>query len=212
MSEPQTPPCRICTEPLSVGELNLNQTWHFHCQICQICSQDLPNPDRIAFCLDNNIPVSHLICYQQEKIRELKSQTIPVSREHIRILNDKILGLRQQYIPAPDDLNMLQAILTELHECAANVSSMMHLTRERIHIANNESDVAHEVRTKKEKREAAEALAPVLAAKQARADQLLAERTDPKLRNKRKAIESLMKSCNITEAQAMAIIGNSQVS
>jgi hypothetical protein len=206
MSEPfretHVPPCRICTEPLSAGELNLNQTWHYHCQICQICSQELPAPERIAYCLDQNIPVSHLVCYQQEKIRELKTQTIPVSREHIQILNDKILGLRQQYIPAESDLQLLLETLNDLKECAANVSSMLQLTRERIHIKNNESDVQHEKKQKAAKAE----VAATLQVKVEKAAQLAAERSDPKLRERRKAIEGIMKTFGFSEEQAIAML------
>jgi len=58
LNEPTKPNCQICSQPLSVGEHQLDRRWHFECEKCQICEAHFPNPGRIRQCLDSHIPVS----------------------------------------------------------------------------------------------------------------------------------------------------------
>ncbi len=191
---PKNPPCQVCKSQLSDGEFNLGRDWHFDCEKCQICNEPMPNPERIRKCLDSHIPVSHITCHQTAAIEQLRTERIPVTNDMLDAMNVAILTMRHTWEPPTADITLLFEHLKKIQEYAASVSWLLKLTRDKIKI----DDIAkYEVVTKERKKaKAAEAaIEQVDEIRSAeRAAMLAAERENPALRDRRKAIEGTLRA------------------
>jgi hypothetical protein len=196
---PQFPLCRICSKPLSEGEASLNRTWHFDCEVCTICKCHFPNPQRISECLDTHVPVSHITCFSRAKIEEIKNKVIPITREHVTSLNNQILTMRAMLDPLPADLEILHGTLRDLQECASNVKFILELTKDKIRISDSQ-EYAEKVRTERK------AKSETSASENERKATLQAERENPELRARRKAIEGIMSTFSFTREAAEAML------
>ncbi len=201
------PPCQICQQPLSDGEFQLDRQWHFDCEKCQICDAHFPNPGRIRECLDSHIPVSHITCHQTAAIEKLRTESIPVTNDMLDAMNVQILTMRHTWEPPTSDITLLFDHLKKIQEYAASVSWLLKLTRDKIKI----DDIAkYEQVTKVRKAAKAESAAIEQADEIRSAERaaiLAAERKDPELRNRRKAIEGTLKAMPwMTREQVEAMI------
>ena len=196
---PQFPLCRICSQPLSEGEASLNRTWHFDCEVCTICKCHFPNPQRISECLDTHVVISHITCFSKSKIEEIKNKVIPITREHVTALNNQILTMRAMLDPLPTDLEILHGTLRDLQECASNVKFILELTKDKIRISDSQ-EYAEKVKTERK------AKSEISASENERKATLQAERENPELRARRKAIEGIMSTFGFTREAAEAML------
>lgn len=201
---PQTD-CAICHQPLSDGELSLSRRWHFDCQRCAICGSDLPNFAQIEKCLDAQRPVSHDTCHKTQLFQDFKHKVLPLRQEHIFALNEEILQFYPAVEPTSTDISLLYDCLMKLQETATNISWALGLTKDKLRISEIQNfnhqqkekqkiERAHAVETETEK-----------LGKQAKAEMFKAERENPQLRARRKAIEAYT-ALGIPEAQAIELI------
>ena len=198
-TEPEIPICQICQLPLAAEDILWSRKWHSACEVCQICKQAFPNPKRIQECLDKQITISHITCYDKEKILEVKNKVIPITREHVQALNSQILCMRHTQTGQDSDIELLSALLSDLKELAANVSFVLNTTKDKIRISDSQ-DYAEKIKT--EKKAKAEKAAVEEISKQQRA----AERENPYLRDKRKAIEQAQKILGLSLEAATAMV------
>lgn len=193
--------CQICNGPLSDGEISLDRQWHFDCEKCQICNQELKTSDRIRKCLDSNIPVSHLICFHAREIDQIRLETIPATQSTLDAVNEKLLVMRHSFEPPITDLTQLQSLLSSITSLGVTVTQLLDQTKSKIKIHDSQ-DYAEQVKAKKaiERKKTAERDKSA-----ERAAILQAERKDETglLKDKRKAIESLTRApFNMTIDQA----------
>lgn len=199
--------CLICKKPLFEPEEKLNRKWHFDCEKCSICQNDMPNSDRILQCLKDEQPVSHTTCLKTKLFQDFKTQTLPLTKSHIDALNTEI----NSFFPAVDsstaDVQILYDLLISLQECASNVSYALSLTKDKLLIRESQQ-FNHEVRVKqaKERAEKIESETEKLA-RQEKTAMFAAERADETgmLRMRRKAIEGFI-AIGMSKEQAEALV------
>ena len=178
--------CLICGQPLSEGEASINRHWHLDCEVCQFCGNDLHHSNtRIQQYLDSKVAVSHLVCASKDKIREIREKIIPYTIEHLQSVNNLILTMRHEVNPQETDLKQLYDILHEAQDLASNASILISATKDKIRI---ESSIEYTEKVKTERRAKAADDAEDNNKKALRQ----AERENPWLRDKRKAIQGVV--------------------
>lgn len=207
MTESPTPGiCLICKGPLPADR----EFWHYDCEKCQICGADMHMAQKVIDkCLTDGGPIAHLGCYHKARIQELKDKVIPITSEHIRILNESILMMRHTVNPDETDYQTLWNILKETKELAANISFVMDLTKDKMRI-HDRDEYAEKIKT--ERKQKAEQSAKDSQSEQERIEKqarLAAERENPFLRDKRKAIEGFVKAYGFTLEVATAMVEES---
>ena len=189
--------CLICKLPLGPEE---TKAWHYDCEECTECGQPLHNSNKLIWdCLNSGIPVADITCRNKTKIREIRDKIFPATLEHLRAFNDQILSVKHEVNPTDGDLKQLYDVLHELQDAASSVSILLSLTKDKIRI---ESNVEYTEKVKTERRQSSEAAAIDENKKAARQ----AERENPILRDRRKAIEGIMKTFGFSLEAATAMI------
>lgn len=184
--------CLICQLPLFEAEVRLQRSWHFDCEKCQICGEEGLAPEQIAKCLADSQPVAHTICLKTKLFADFKNNVVPITKSHIDALNAEINSFYPQVNPNPEDVQLLFALLTSLQETATNVSHALNLTKDKLLIRESRN-YDHQVKQKQaEIRQAKLETQIEKLEREKRSEQLKAERENPMLRNRRKAIEGLM--------------------
>jgi hypothetical protein len=204
MNPPRTAPpiCLICKLPLGPEE---TKTWHYACEECVECGQPLHNSNKLIWdCLNSGIPVADITCRNKLKIREIREKIFPVTLEHLRAFNAQILSIKHEVNPQEEDLKQLYDVLHELQDAASSISILLSLTKDKIRI---ESNVEYTEKVKTERRQSSEAAAIDENKKAIRQ----AERENPILRDRRKAIEGIMKTFGFSLEAATAML-NAQTS
>ena len=193
-----TPPlCLICKLPLGPEE---TKAWHFDCEVCSECGQPLHNSNKLIWdCLNSGIPVADITCRNKTKIREIREKIFPATIEHLKAFNNQILTIRAEVNPQEEDLKQLYDVLHELQDAASSISILLSLTKDKIRI---ESNIEYTEKVKTERRQNSETAALEENKKAARQ----AERENPFLRDKRKAIEGVVKEYKFTLEAATAMI------
>lgn len=199
MTPPHTAPplCKICQLPLGPEE---TKAWHYDCEECTMCGQPLHNSNKLIWdCLNSGIPVADITCRNKTKIQEIREKIFPATIEHLRAFNAMILTIRSEVNPSESDLKQLYDVLHELQDGASSISILLSLTKDKIRI---ESNVEYTEKVKTERRQNSEAAAIDENKKAARQ----AERENPALRDRRKAIEGIMKTFGFSLEAATAMI------
>jgi len=198
VGERMTPPlCLICKLPLGPEE---TKAWHFDCEECAECGQPLHNSNKLIWdCLNSGIPVADITCRNKTKIREIREKIFPATIEHLKAFNNQILTIRAEVNPQEEDLKQLYDVLHELQDAASSISILLSLTKDKIRI---ESSVEYTEKVKTERRQNSETAALEENKKAARQ----AERENPALRDRRKAIEGIMKTFGFSLEAATAMI------
>jgi hypothetical protein len=132
-AEPQVPQCPICHLPLGPIEINLNRRWHFDCQVCTICKQQI-SPDIIEKSITDGRAIAHPVCSEVQTIAELKTHKIPATIAYLESVNNEILILKHDMNPTTGDISLISEMLTKMQETCANVSWMLKLERDKISI------------------------------------------------------------------------------
>jgi hypothetical protein len=101
--------------------------------------------------------------------------------------------------PQEEDLKQLYDVLHELQDAASSISILLSLTKDKIRI---ESNIEYTEKVKTERRQSSEAAAIDENKKAARQ----AERENPILRDRRKAIEGIMKTFGFSLEAATAML------
>lgn len=210
MTENQIPPCAICQQPMSADELNLNRHYHFDCEVCTVCGQSMSGANtQIQNCIDHGSAVGHTVCLERGAIADLRNKIVPITREAVQNLNNQILTMRYSVTPPTSDITLLSGILQDLQECAANVSWVLKLTKDKIKI-----DEIREYDTVVKERKSVERKAKAIVAvkEQATAERsamLQAERVNPWLRARRKSVEAVISiyNCSLQEAEEQVDAG-----
>jgi hypothetical protein len=138
------------------------------------------------------------------KIKEIRDKIFPATLEHLRAFNAQILSIKHEVNPTDGDLKQLYDVLHELQDAASSISILLSLTKDKIRI---ESNVEYTEKVKTERRQSSEAAAIDENKKAVRQ----AERENPALRDKRKAIEGIMKTFGFSLEAATAML-NAQTS
>lgn len=186
------PPCCICGFPLFDPEVRLNRQWHFDCNKCQICGEGPLAEEQIVKCLNDKQPVSHTICLKQKLFEDFKNQVIPVTKSHVDALNSEINRFFPAVSPSATDAKMLFDLLVTLQETASNVSAALNLTKDKLLIRESK-DFAEKTRAKRAEEAQAKLETEIeKLERQKRTDMFKAERDNPMLRHRRKAIEGYM--------------------
>ncbi len=189
--------CLICKLPLGPEE---TKAWHFDCEECTECGQPLHNSNKLIWdCLNSGIPVADITCRNKIKIREIRDKVFPATLEHLRAFNDQILSVKHEVSPTDGDLKQLYDVLHELQDAASSISILLSLTKDKIRI---ESNIEYTEKVKTERRQSSEAAAIDENKKAIRQ----AERENPALRDKRKAIDGIMKTFGFSLEAATAMI------
>ena len=198
VGERMTPPlCLICKLPLGPEE---TKAWHFDCEECTECGQPLHNSNKLIWdCLNSGIPVADITCRNKGKILEIRNKLFPATLEHLRAFNDQILSIKHEVNPTDGDLKQLYDVLHELQDAASSISILLSCTKDKIRI---ESNIEYTEKVKTERREKAAVDAEDNNRKVVRQ----AERENPALRDRRKAIEGIMKTFGFSLEAATAMI------
>ncbi len=203
-------PCRICSEPLPEG---YHQNWHVQCEICQVCNQPMGQAAQatkiIQKCLDDGGPVAHLYCYHKATISALKNQRIPATIQDLKVLNDEILTMRHIVNPDETDYQALHDLHMAAKDLAISVGFVLDLTKDKIKIVDR-NNTEEWVKEKKAVRNAERARTAETDQQRAERSALLAaERENPALRDKRKAIEGFIKGFGLSLDAATAMVEES---
>ena len=191
------PACLICKLPLGPEE---TKAWHYDCEECTMCGQPLHNSNKLIWdCLNSGIPVADITCRNKTKIREIREKIFPATIEHLKAFNNQILTIRAEVNPQEEDLKQLYDVLHELQDAASSISILLSLTKDKIRI---ESSVEYTEKVKTERRQNSETAALEENKKAARQ----AERENPALRDRRKAIEGIMKTFGFSLEAATAML------
>ncbi len=205
MSEQSQPlrPCLICSEPLPAHR----ESWHEECEKCQICGADMHHATKvIQKCLDDGGPIAHLGCYHKATISALKNQRIPLTINDLRVLNDEILTMRHIVNPDETDYQALHDLHMAAKDLAISVGFVLDLTKDKIRIVDR-NNTEEWVKEKKAVKNAERArTAETDQQKIERSALLAAERENPALRDKRKAIEGLIKGFGLSLDAATAAV------
>jgi len=169
----------------------------------------MPNDEHIEKCLATNIPVSHTVCQEQKLTADFKDKQLPIIQQHLDILNNWLLKQRAPLIDLT--LEECMSLLLDVTQLAANLSIVRArirgndlvreagITRRHMEIKEyntREAEIAKE-QDKKEKEERRQILA--------------AEKTNPQLKNTRKAIEGLMTSFGWSKEQAEKFLNKENI-
>ena len=196
--------CLVCGLPLSDFETLRHRPWHDDCNKCPLCGHGPLEEDMLTRQLARGLPIGHSGCVESAALRDLKDKTIPMRLEQIRILNREMCTIWIAE-PNPKDNDLLYEILKEGKELCANVS--IALDRGKSCLLQAEVQKYRE-KTKEQKeaeKAATRAAAQAEIDKAARQTLLAAEREDPALKLRRKAIESYMR-LGLSKADAEAQI------
>lgn len=192
--------CQICNELLTPAELNLSRAWHFECAKCQICNAEGLQDDRIELCLRDKIPVSHLGCWQHKVTLDIRNKAIVITKSHLKEINRLMIPSEWRLAEVEQgDIDKMMELIKLATSVAVNVSQCLGAAKERMQGAATETYR----REQTEKRETERAAQRETEADKARR---AAERANPELRTKRKAIESLMNSYGLTAEAAEALL------
>jgi uncharacterized protein YdiU (UPF0061 family) len=160
----------------------------------------------IEKCLSVNLPVAHPVCSDREAIEKIRTETIPITKAYVLALNNQIITMRHTVRPPITDIALLSDILNVLQECARDVSWVLKQTRDKISIEDSQ-EYAEKIKTERKLKAIESEAASVREQKTAeRSAQLAAERDNPALRDRRKAIEGIMKTFGFTLEAATAML------
>jgi len=186
--------CMICHRPLHEPEEKLDRIYHFDCEKCQICGEELKDTDRIMWCLTEKQVVSHPTCHKTRLFADFKAKTLPLTKSHIDALNAEINSFFPAVRSSTSDVQVLYDLLISLQECASNVSYALSLTKDKLLIRESQ-EFNHQIK-EKQKQERAERVETEkeTLARQEKSAMYKAEREDESgmLRIRRKAIEGFM--------------------
>ncbi len=198
--------CLICSQPLS----DLRQSWHEECEVCQICNAPMHHATKvIQKCIDDGGPIAHLGCYHKQTIANLKNQKIPATIRDLTVLNAEILTMAHIVNPDQTDYAALHSMHMAAKDLAIAVGFILDLTKDKIKIDNIRD---YDEKTKAEKKVKAEQSIRTAESDQEkieRSAKLAAERENPALRDKRKAIEGFIKGFGLTIEAATAMVEES---
>jgi hypothetical protein len=167
-------------------------------QTCAFCNEEITNPDLIANCEREKRPLSHTPCYEQHLEQEIKGKVIPLTQEHLDYLNSQVLNQR---LPFKIELEVLYPLLRSLQQTAANVSIAISRQKDELKIG-----AVKEYRERQEYKKEIDKEAVRI--EEERKATLAAERADPVLKLKRKAIEGFMKIGMTREAAERMVAGS----
>lgn len=197
--------CRICHLPLSAGELSLNRTWHFDCQRCTFCNESLPAPDLIEKQLDAGLAVGHDTCRKTKAFQDFKAKKLPLSLEMLTALNDELVSFFPAVNPDSSDIDLLYKLMLRMQEITVNVNWVLNLTKDKVRIRESQSYNNQLEEKTRQVKEAKRAEQVETLARQEKQEQLAKERENPKLRNRRKAVEGFV-AMGFTREQAEQMV------
>jgi len=192
--------CLLCGEELSADEVSRRRAWHESCNKCPVCAHGPLDEDMLIKQLATGSPIGHTGCLESLAMRDLKDKTIQMRLEQIELLNREITT-QWKIEPSLEDTEKLYKVLIRLQEAAANVSIVLGRTKEKI-MVREASDYRQKTKAEREaEKETARSAAQAEIDKAKKQEILSAERENPALKLKRKALEGLM-SIGLTKEQA----------
>ncbi len=153
--------------------------------------------------------IAHLGCFHKATIASLKAHKIPLTVRDLKVLNDEILTMRHIVNPDETDYASLHELFSAARDLAAAIGFVMDLTKDKIKIDNIRD---YDEKTKAEKKIKAEQSIRTAESDQEkieRSAKLAAERENPALRDKRKAIEGFIKGFGLSLDAATAMVEES---
>ena len=188
--------CLICNKELEGLEKECNREWHYDCQICTYCKGSVTE-DILRESLSQQRPCSHKNCHENALWSSFGNDNIIITQEHLDVLNHWLLTPH----PLAENISIetCYKLLRDLQQAAANVSIAISRKKDKIKIVETEAWRTHveiESENQKEKKRQTEE----------KKIRLQEERSNPQLRNRRKALEGLMQSFGMTQEQAEAML------
>jgi len=195
--------CPFCNLELGPFELEHGHKWHKTCAKCFHCGHEVTHEmaeQCVSKAAENLLPCNvrlyHMPCHERALMEQFKNKEFPIVQEQLDILNRFLLTSHEEL---PLTLDALYPLLRNLQQAAANVSIAINRKKDKIKIRDvaawRETTEIRETINKEEK-----------AKIEAKKIRLQAERQDPKLRDRRKAIAGLMQAFGISQADAEAMI------
>ncbi len=220
--------CKICKKELDPLSASLNRDWHFECNTCEICGKEGLQDTRIGYCIKNEIPLSHLTCYESKKMTELQNREVVITQGHLDTLN-RWMGLF--WIESEDSPEMelsldtlvkkteidSRLLLDEIRECSferaakiltkmqaitAAVSIATSQNKERAKLAIRERDIEKFRKVENYRKDTEKAKEERKLAEretEAQRQQRIEEKANPELKARRKTMEALMKTLGVSE-------------
>lgn len=183
--------CLLCGEELTLDEIARHRPWHEKCNVCPVCSHGPLDEDMLIRQLASGAGFGHTGCLDSQAMRDLKDKTLVMRLEQIESLNREITT-QWRVEPNIQDIEKLYKLLTRLQEAAANTSIVLGRTKEKI-MVREASDYRQKTKAEREQeKEQKTILAQAEIDKTKRQAELAAERLDPAIKLKRKALEGLM--------------------
>lgn len=176
--------CKICEKELGPLELQAALPFHFDCRKCTFCQQEIPNTELCEKSLLEFGEILHSQCAERKLWSEFQKTDVPLGQSHINLINKKICGLREALDLS--NLEIFYSLLRDLQQCAANVKVLIDRTKDRQKV-----EIAKEYREKVTEQKKTERERTRI--EEERRIMLQSERDNPALRDRRKAIEGLMK-------------------
>jgi hypothetical protein len=197
--------CPFCNLELTLFEIELNHKWHKACAKCHYCQYEVTH-EMAERCVskaatgDYILPPAqmlyHMPCHERALMEQFKDKEFPIVQGQLDILNRFLLTSKEEI---PLTLEALYPLLRNLQQAAANVSIAINRKKDKIKIRDvaawRETTEIREQINRDEKAKIEE-----------KKIRLQAERADPKLRDRRKAIQGLMSAFGLSEADASAML------
>lgn len=197
--------CLICAAPLGDPELHCSKLWHFACEACHFCKEPMPHPEKIAKQLSDGIPPSHDICRTQAAFRDFRDKKLPIETMHIQALNDAMVSFYPAMDPEAADTEILFQFLVKCQELTKNVSYILSLTKDKLAIKNKDHFNHFQEEKKRLEREKKFVEQTETIGKQERTAMFAAERDNPKLKARRKAVDGYV-AMGLSREQAEAAV------
>jgi len=203
--------CLICQNPLGDIEITLNHKWHYDCEKCQICGNDLAG-EVIAECLTSEREISHKPCWDKKHEALMAARPVEVTQGLLDYLNNVRLMIDGDLSKTIDDNQSIaeQAQRRWMHdksidEIFMSLRKMQAITACCSIVLNErqKKEVSLRISTEEKRRREAELKSQVLSAEDFReSEQKKLERKREKQTPEGKAIAQLMKTFGWNEEVA----------
>ena len=228
------PICQICHNPLTNLEIETNNQFHFGCRDCAYCNEEVPREKILSIlkeskddieAADVKILIYHQHCRDTKLLEDYKNTPVVITQQHLDSLNKAQLFMDQFFNPNMDlsvdtnqelidrqsrpwfhelSIDKMYMVLMNAQSVAAAISVCLGSKGKdsaKVRLAEREKDKFQKV---KEYRDGMDAKLEEKHEKQVSKAQREAEKANPELKARRKAIDALMKIMpNLTEAQAI---------
>lgn len=213
------PSCPVCDKELGPAEVTLNQKYHYDCNKCATCELGPLTYEIMEAWLEGKGTREHSGCRDKRLERELLSKEVTITQAHLDFLNrirlmawvdedatSDIASESQSTEQQFRALKIHERKIDDMYKFLSKYQTFAALTsiciaqKKDAQLKKASSDYRDKTQYEKEIERTK------TRTEEARKIQLQKEREDPKLRNRRKAVEGMMKAYNMTMEQVEAMM------